>query len=120
MKKTKVEPLKESLSEISESRLKETLRPKGMESDYNGFHHIIGIGQTISGLEMASKVFTIIYDVELGKPYTLLFKGRNSAKSNNSVEGRGYGKKQRSVCNRLNRGTPQLEKVLTFHRCFFA
>jgi len=53
---------------------------------------------------MASKVFTIIYDVELGKPYALLYSGRSSAKSDNSAEGRGYGKKQMSVCNRLNRG----------------
>lgn len=49
---------------ISENRLKKTLRPKGMESDYNGSNHIIGTGQTVPGLEMASKVFTIIYDVE--------------------------------------------------------
>jgi hypothetical protein len=104
MKKTKVEPLQESLVMISENRLKITLKPKGMESDYNGSSHIIGIGQTIPGSYMASKVFTIMYGVELGKPYALLYSGRNSAKSDNSAEGRGYGKKQMSVCNRLNRG----------------
>jgi hypothetical protein len=49
MKKTKVEPLQESLVLIIENRLKKTLKPKGMESDYNGSSHIIGIGQTISG-----------------------------------------------------------------------
>jgi len=28
-------------------------------------------GQTVPGLQMAPKVFTIIYGVELGKPYVL-------------------------------------------------
>ena len=44
---------------------------KGMEPDYNGLRDIIGNGQTVSGLQMASKAFTIICDVELGKPYVL-------------------------------------------------
>jgi len=34
-----------------------TLEPKGMESDYNGSPHIIGNGQMIPGLQMASKAF---------------------------------------------------------------
>jgi hypothetical protein len=42
-----------------------------MEPDYNGLRDIIGNGQTVSGLQMASKAFTIICDVELGKPYVL-------------------------------------------------
>ncbi len=49
----------------------DTLKPKGMEPDYNGLRDIIGNGQTVSGLQMASKAFTIICDVELGKPYVL-------------------------------------------------
>ncbi len=53
---------------ISESRLKITLRPKGKESDLNGWVYIKGNGQMILGLKMASNVFKIICDVELGKP----------------------------------------------------
>jgi|LGVF01.1.fsa_nt_gb hypothetical protein len=44
---------------------------KGTESDHNGWDYIMGNGQMIPGLQMAPKVFTIIYDVELGKPYVL-------------------------------------------------
>ena len=49
----------------------DALRPKGMESDYNGCLHIIGNGQTVLGLLMASKAFIIICGMELGKPHTL-------------------------------------------------
>ena len=55
---------------ISEIRLLR-LDQKGTESDYNGCCHIIGNGRAIPGLEMASKVFIIIRDAELGKPYAL-------------------------------------------------
>ena len=47
------------------------LKPKSMESDYNGLRNIIGNGQMVPGLQMASKVFIIICDIELGKPYVL-------------------------------------------------
>jgi hypothetical protein len=44
----------------------------------------------IFGLQVASKVFTIICDVELGKPYMIpLKKGRSSVRGNNDIEGRG-------------------------------
>ena len=43
-----------------------TLRPKGMESDYNGYGDVIVDGRTVPGLQMASKVFIIICDVEPG------------------------------------------------------
>ena len=42
-----------------------------MESDHDGWDYIMGNGQTVLGLQMAPKVFTIIYGVELGKPYVL-------------------------------------------------
>ena len=42
------------------------LRPKGMKSDYNDWEGIVGNGQTVSGLQMASKSFIIICDVEPG------------------------------------------------------
>ena len=43
-----------------------TLKPKGTKSDYNGYGDVVGNEQTVSGLQMASKVFTIICDIELG------------------------------------------------------
>lgn len=42
-----------------------------MESDDGGYYNIIGNGHMISGLKMASKVFTIIYGAKLGKPDAL-------------------------------------------------
>ncbi len=45
-----------------------TLRPKGTKPDYNDCRGVVGNGQTVSGLQVASKAFTIICDVELGKP----------------------------------------------------
>ena len=43
-----------------------TLRPKGTKSDYNGCEDVVGNGQMVSGLQMASKALTIICDIELG------------------------------------------------------
>jgi len=84
----------------------DTLKPKGMESDYNDWQCIIRNGQVVSGSKMASKVFISIRDVELGKPYMLpKYSGRNSVRSNDGIEGRGIGKKRMSVCNGLNRGS---------------
>ena len=55
----------------------------------------------ISGLKMASKVFTIIYGAELGKPYALPNTcGRNFVRRDDGAEGRGYDKKRKSVSNR--------------------
>jgi ATP-dependent Zn protease len=48
-----------------------TLRPKGTKLDYNGCGDVIGNGQMVSGSQVASKVFIIIRDVELGKPNML-------------------------------------------------
>jgi len=69
--------------------------------------HITTNGQTIFGLQVASKVFTIICDVELGKPYMIPLKkkGRNSVRSNNDIEGRGESKKRMTICNELYRGS---------------
>ncbi len=57
------------------------------------------------GLQMASKAFIIIHDVELGKPFVLQETGRNFAKSNNGAEGRGKSKKQMTIGNKLYRGS---------------
>lgn len=48
-----------------------TLRPKGMDSDYNGCRDVVWGEQTFSGLQMASKASIIICDIELGKPNML-------------------------------------------------
>ncbi len=83
-----------------------------MESDYGGYYNIIGNGHTISGLKMASKVFTIIYGAELGKPYALPNTcGRNSVRSYEGAEGRGFDRKRMLVCNRPDRGScPNLKR----------
>jgi hypothetical protein len=83
-----------------------TLRPKGTKSDYNGCRDVIGNGQTVSGLQMASKSFTIICDVELGKPHKLPENpGRDSVRANDGLGGRGIDKKRMSICNGSNRGS---------------
>jgi hypothetical protein len=83
-----------------------TLRPKGTKSDYNGYRYVIGNGRTVSGLQMASKVFIIICDVELGKPYMLPENpGSDPVRANDGIEGRGIGKKRMSICNGSNRGS---------------
>jgi len=83
-----------------------TLRPKGTKSDYNGCRDVIGNGQTVSGLQMASKAFTIICDVELGKPNMLPENpGRDPVRANDGIVGKGIDKKQMSICNGSNRGS---------------
>ena len=60
-----------------------TLRPKGTKSDYNGCEDVIWGGQTIPGLQMASKAFITICDVELGKPPKLPeYPGRDPVRAN--------------------------------------
>ena len=67
MKKHNVEPPQESLYQISETRLSR-LNQTGVKSGCNGSTYITENGQMVFGLEVASKVFKIICDVELGKP----------------------------------------------------
>jgi len=77
-----------------------TLRPKGTESDYNDYSDVIVNGRTILGLQMASKVFIIICDVELGKPYMLPESpGIDPMRANDGLWGSGFGKKQMTFCN---------------------
>ncbi len=111
MKKHNVESPQESLPRISEIRLT-TLKPKGTKSDYDGSFDIIGNGHTIFGLQVASKVFGIICDVKLGKPYALQETGRNSAKSNNGAEGRGKSKKQKTICNELYTSCSYISSII--------
>ena len=82
----------------------DTLRPKGTESDYNGCHNVMGDGQTILGLKMASKAFIIICGAELGKPYMPPESpGRDPVRVNDGVEGRGTGNKRMTSCNEAYR-----------------
>jgi len=83
-----------------------TLRPKGTKSDYNGCKDVIGNGQTVSGLQMASKAFTIICDVELGKPNMLPENpGRDPVMANDGIVDKGIDKKQMASCNEMYRGS---------------
>ncbi len=83
-----------------------TLRPKGTKPDYNGSKHVIVIGHTVSGLQMASKVFIIICDVELGKPNMLPENpGIDLVRAIDGIVGRGFGKKRMTACNELYRGS---------------
>jgi len=82
----------------------DTLKPKGMESDHNGCHDVMGDGQTILGLKMASKAFIIICGAELGKPYMLPL-GSDPVRANDGIEGRGIGKKRMTSCNEAYRGS---------------
>ena len=83
-----------------------TLRPKGTESDYNGYSDVIVDGRTVPGLQMASKVFIIICDVELGKPPKLPeYPGRDLVMANDGLWGRGFGKKRMTSCNEMYRGS---------------
>jgi hypothetical protein len=66
----------------------------------------------VFGSKVTSKVFTIIYNVELGKPVALPHSGSSSVKSNNGAAGRGYGKKRMPVSNR-----PDIGVCLNLKRC---
>ena len=81
------------------------LKPKGTESDYNGSCYIIGNGQMVPGLQMASKVSVIICDIELGKPDMLPKTGRNSVRNDDGIAGNGDSKKRMAACNELYRGS---------------
>ncbi len=77
----------------------------------------------VFGLEVTSKVFTTIYNVELGKSDVLPnIWGRNSAKSYEGTAGRGYGKKRMSVLtDRIEvQYLPHPEMELTCHWCLKA
>ena len=84
----------------------DTLRPKGTESNHNGYLDVMGNGQTVPGSQMASKAFIVICDVELGKPYMLPESpGRDLVRVNDGIEGRGIGKKRMTSCNERYRGS---------------
>ena len=84
----------------------DTLTPKGTKPDYDGLKDVIVNGHTVSGLQMASKVFIIICDVELGKPNMLPDKpGTDPVRAIDGIVGRGIDKKRMAACNELYRGS---------------
>jgi len=57
----------------NERKQVDTLKPKGMESGYNGSADIMANGQMIPGLQMASKVFTLFAVWNLVNPICSLY-----------------------------------------------
>ncbi|MDP3104375.1 MAG: hypothetical protein Q8M95_07190 [Candidatus Methanoperedens sp.] len=51
----------------------DTLRPKGTKSGYSGSDYTIENGHMIFGSKVAPKTSTIIYSMELGKPFAFPF-----------------------------------------------
>jgi len=85
-----------------------TLEPKkGIESDYNDSSHIIGNGQMILGLQMASKAFKKLFKIwNLVSPMSSqLYMGRKPSRADDGSGGSGNGKKRMSVCNGLDKGS---------------
>jgi len=77
-----------------------------MKSDYNDCGGVVGNGQTVSGLQVASKVFISICDVELGKPNMLPENlGSDPVRVNDGIVGRGIDKKRMTSCNEMYRGS---------------
>ena len=95
----------------------EALKPKGTKSGYSGSNYIIEDGHKIFGLKMAPKTSTIIYGMELGKPYAFP-PGRSLARDDNDAEGRGYGKKRMAACNELHKGSALIRKDADFPLVF--
>ena len=81
----------------------DTLKPKGIESGYNGSADIIANGQMILGSKMASKVFTLFVVWNLVNPICSFPKkkkkeeGRDPVKRINSIEGRGFRQKANAI-----------------------
>jgi hypothetical protein len=60
----------------------------------------------VSGLQMASKAFISICDIELGKPNMLPENlGSDPVRVNDGIVGRGIDKKQMTSCNEMYRGS---------------
>lgn len=70
------EPSQESLQGLSEIRLIHLHQKKRYGGGHWGFHNLMTNGHILLGSKMAPKVFTIIYNTELGKPYVFLLIDR--------------------------------------------
>ncbi len=107
MKKTKVEPLQESLVQISENRLR--LDQKVQNLDHNGLIYVMGNGQRFSAYRWLLRYSQLFMIYNLVRPICSRM-GRNSARGNNDIEVRGEGKKRMIMCNALYRGFASVRK----------
>ena len=88
-----------------------SLNRSRMKSGYSGLTNIIENGLLISGLWMALKAPTIIHDMEIGKAYLLpKCPGNDLVRGNDSLKGRGIGKKRKFHVPFLEEG----ERVIAF------
>lgn len=108
MKKTKVEPSQESLVQISENRPMR-LDQKVQNPDHNGLIYVMGDGQWFSAYRWLLRYSQLFMIHNLVNPICSRL-GRNSARSNNNIEGRGESKKQMIMCNALYRGFASIRK----------
>jgi hypothetical protein len=102
MKKTKVEPLQESLDLISENSLKR-LNQKVWNLTIMVIGTLWGTDNRFSAHRWLLKHSELFMMRNLVNPVCSR-KGRNSVRSNNGMRGRGKSKKQKPSCNEMNRG----------------
>ncbi len=102
MKKTKVEPLKESLTLISENSLKR-LSQKAWNLTIVADFTLWGTDKRFSAYRWLLRHSKLFMVQNLVNPICSQ-KGRNSVRGNNGMRGRGKSKKQKSICNELNKG----------------
>jgi hypothetical protein len=83
----------------------DTLAPKGKEPGYIGFLYGITNELSVPGLKITPKATKLSGISELGKPYALLFGGRDFARRNDGADGRGGSKKRKPDCNDMDKST---------------
>ena len=81
------------------------LHQNGKEPGYIGFLHDITNELSVPGLKITPKATILSGISELGKPYALLFGGRDFARRTDGADGRGGSKKQKPDCNDLDKST---------------
>jgi hypothetical protein len=102
MKKHNVEPLKESLTLISENSL-ERLSQKAWNLTIVADFTLWGTDKRFSAYRWLLRHSNYLWCMNLVNPICSQ-KGRNSVRGNNGMLGRGKNKKQKSICNELNKG----------------
>ncbi len=103
MKKTKVEPLQESLVQISENR-PVRLNQKVKNQTIMAKSTLWEMDRWFSAYRWLLRYSQLFMIYNLVRPICSR-KGRNSARSNNGIEVRGESKKQMIMCNALYRGS---------------
>jgi hypothetical protein len=120
MKKRKLNHRKSRESEQAKADC-QRLHQNGMESDYNGSFNVIVNGHMIPGLQMASKAFEIIQNMELGKPHELPINWVETPQG--ATMAQGVAETVKSKCQFIMdwievQTLPQPERVQTCQRCF--